>query len=61
MAKNYTLVDDTKRLPWLTAVVFSDVHGLTPQLTTDESLELVFDVASSQLDVEVMAEGIRLE
>jgi death-on-curing protein len=60
MAKNHALVDGNKRLAWLSTVVFCDLNGLSPQLTNDEAFQLVYDVASSQLDVEVIAERLRL-
>ena len=61
MAKNHALVDGNKRLAWLSMVVFCDLNGVSPQLTNDEAFQLVYDVASSQLDVGVIAERLRLE
>ena len=61
MAKNHALVDGNKRLAWLSTVVFCDLNGLAPQLTDDEAFQLVYDVASSRLDVEVIARRLRLE
>ena len=61
IAKNHALVDGNKRLAWLSTVVFCDLNGLSPQLTDDEAFQLVYDVASSQLDVGVIAERLRLE
>jgi death on curing protein len=61
MAKNHALVDGNKRLAWLSTVVFCDLNGRSPQLTDDEAFQLVYDVASSQLDVNVIAERLRLE
>ena len=60
MTKNHALVDGNKRLAWLSTVVFCDLNGFSPQLTNDEAFQLVYDVASSQLDVEVIAERLRL-
>ena len=61
MTKNHALVDGNKRLAWLSTVVFCDLNGLSPQLTDDEGFLLVCDIASSQLDVGVIAERLRLE
>ncbi|MHB8335549.1 MAG: type II toxin-antitoxin system death-on-curing family toxin [Acidimicrobiales bacterium] len=61
MAKNHALVDGNKRLAWLSTVVFCDLNGLSPQLTDDEAFQLVYDIASFQLDVVVIAERLCLE
>ncbi len=61
MTKNHALVDGNKRLAWLSTVVFCDLNWIAPQLTDDEAFELVYDVASSQLDVEVIVGRLRLE
>ncbi|NNN14463.1 MAG: alcohol dehydrogenase [Acidimicrobiaceae bacterium] len=61
MSKNHTLVDGNKRIAWLSTVVFCDLNGMAPQLTDDEAFQLVYDVASSRLDVEVIAGRLYLE
>jgi death-on-curing protein len=61
MTKNHALVDGNKRLAWLSTVVFCDLNGLASQLTDDQAFQLVYDIASSQLDVSVIAERLRLE
>ena len=61
MTKNHALGDGNKRLAWLSTVVFCDLNGIAPQLTDDEAFQLVYDVASSRLDVEVIAGRLRLE
>ena len=61
MTKNHALVDGNKRLAWLSTVVFCDLNGRGPQLTDDEAFQLVYDVANSPLDVEVIAGRLRLE
>lgn len=61
MVKNHALVDGNKRLAWLSTVVFCDLNGLAPQLTDDEAFQLVYDAASSRLDIEVIARRLRLE
>ena len=61
MSKNFALVNGNKRLAWLSTVVFCDLNGIAPQLTDDEAFQLVYDVASSRLDVEVIAGRLGLE
>ena len=61
MTKNHALVDGNKRLAWLSTVVFCDLNGIAPQLTDDEAFQLVYDVARSRLDVEVIAGRLPLE
>ncbi len=61
MSKNHSLVDGNKRLAWLSTVVFCDLNGKAPQLTDDEAFQLVYDVARSRLDVEVIAGRLCLE
>ncbi len=55
IAKNHALVDGNKRLAWLSTVVLCDLNAMAPQLTDDEAFQLVYDVANSRLDVEVIA------
>ena len=55
IAKNHALVDGNKRLAWLSTVVLCDLNAMAPQLTDDEAFQLVYDVAGSRLDVEVIA------
>ncbi|MHB1208511.1 MAG: type II toxin-antitoxin system death-on-curing family toxin [Acidimicrobiales bacterium] len=61
MAKNHALVDGNKRLAWLSTVVFCDMNDLSPQLTDDEAFQLVYDIASSQLEVAEIGERLHLE
>ncbi len=61
MSKNHALVDGNQRLAWLSTVVFCDLNGKAPQLTDDEAFQLVYDVARSRLDVEVIAGRLCLE
>ena len=61
MSKNHALVDGNKRLAWLSTVVFCDLNGFAPHLSNDEAFQLVWDVASSELDVAVIAERLRLD
>ena len=60
MTKNHALVDGNKRLAWLSTVVFCDLNGFAPRLTDDEAFQLVWDIASSELDVAWIAERLRL-
>lgn len=60
LTKNHALVDGNKRLAWLCTVVFSDLSGHQPDLTDDEAFQLVWDVASTELDVAEIAERLRL-
>lgn len=61
MTKNHALVDGNKRLAWLSTVVFCDLNGLTPHLNDAEAFQLVWDVASSEMDVAAIAERFRLD
>ena len=60
LTKNHALVDGNKRLAWLCTVVFCDLSGHQPDLTDDEAFQLVWDVASTELDVAEIAERLRL-
>jgi len=61
MTKNHALVDGNKRLAWLSTVVFCDLNGFAPRLTDDEAFQLVWDIASSEVDVALIAERLRLD
>jgi death-on-curing protein len=61
MTKNHALADGNKRLAWLSTVVFSDLNGLTPHLNDDEAFQLVWDVASSEMDIATIAERLHLD
>lgn len=58
MTKNHALVDGNKRLAWLSTVVFCDLNGCVPQLTDDEAFQLVWDVASSEMDLASIADRL---
>jgi death-on-curing protein len=60
LTKNHALVDGNKRIAWLSTVVFCDLNGRAPQLTDDEAFQLVWDIASSQMDLETIAVRLRL-
>jgi death-on-curing protein len=61
MAKNHALVDGNKRLAWLCTVVFCDLNGMTPHISDDDAFQLVWDIASSEMDLEEIAARLRLE
>ena len=60
MTKNHALVDGNKRLAWLSTVVFCNLNGFAPRLTDDEAFQLVWEIASSELDVALIAKRLRL-
>jgi len=60
LTKNHALVDGNKRIAWLCAVVFCDLNGVAPSLSDDEAFQLVWDVASSQMELDAIAERLRL-
>jgi death-on-curing protein len=60
MANNHALVDGTKRVAWLSTVVFCDLNGAAPQLSDAEAFQLVWDIASSNMDVVAIAERLQL-
>jgi len=60
VTKNHALVDGNKRIGWLCVAVFCDVNGTSVDLTDDEAFQLVWDVASSSIDVPAIAERLRL-
>lgn len=60
LVKNHALVDGNKRLGWLATVVFCDLNGAAPVLSDDEVFQLVQDVASTNLDLEHIAERLQI-
>ncbi len=60
LTKNHALVDGNKRLGWLCTVVFCDINGHRPDLTDGEAFQLVWDVASTNMDVAEIAERLHL-
>ena len=61
MTKNHAFVDGNKRLAWLSTVVFCDLNGSASHLTDDEAFRLVWDIASSDMDVASIAKRLRLD
>ncbi|MDN5767005.1 MAG: type II toxin-antitoxin system death-on-curing family toxin [Humibacillus sp.] len=60
IAGNHALVDGNKRLAWLSTVVFLDLNGYEPALSSDEAFDLVMDVASGLHEVETIAKRLCL-
>jgi death-on-curing protein len=60
MTKNHALVDGNKRLAWLSTVVFCDLNGFSPELSDDEAFGLVWEIASSSLEIVTIAKRLRL-
>jgi death-on-curing protein len=60
ITNNHALVDGNKRLAWLATTVFLDLNGLAPDLSDDEAFDLVWEVASTTLDVGSIASKLRL-
>jgi death on curing protein len=57
---NHALVDGNKRLGWLATVVFLDLNACEPKLTDDEAFQLVMDVAAGSVELEEIAERLRV-
>jgi death-on-curing protein len=60
VTNNHALVDGNKRIGWLCVVVFCDVNGFSVDLSDDNAFQLVWDVASTAIDVRQIAERLRL-
>jgi death-on-curing protein len=60
LTKNHALVDGNKRIAWLCTVVFCDLNGVAPSLSDDEGFQLVWDVASTQMELDEIAGRLRL-
>jgi death-on-curing protein len=60
LTKNHALVDGNKRIAWLCTVVFCDLNGVAPSLSDDEAFQLVWDVASTQMELDTIAERLRI-
>jgi death on curing protein len=54
------LVDGNKRLAWLATTVFLDLNCFVPELTDDEAFGLVWEIASTALDVDAIALRLRV-
>jgi death-on-curing protein len=60
ITNNHALVDGNKRLAWLATTVFLDLNGLAPELSDDEAFELVWEIASTSLDVGAIASKLEV-
>jgi death-on-curing protein len=60
ITNNHALIDGNKRLAWLATTVFLDLNGLAPDLSYDEAFDLVWEIASTSVDVEVIAAKLRV-
>lgn len=60
IGNNHALVDGNKRLAWLATTVFLDLNGLAPDLTDEEAFALVWEIASTALDVDAIARKLRV-
>ena len=60
VTNNHALVDGNKRLGWLCTVVFCDLNGFSLDLSCEEAFRVVWDVASSSIGVDTIAERLRL-
>ena len=60
VAGNHALVDGNKRLARLACVVLLDIDGAEPGLNDDEAFALVMDVAGTHLDVDTVADRLRV-
>jgi death-on-curing protein len=57
---NHPLVDGNKRLGWLSTAVFLEINGvLATGASNDDVVDLVMAVATSRLDLEVIARKLR--
>ncbi|MGA2837313.1 MAG: Fic family protein [Acidimicrobiales bacterium] len=60
ITNNHALVEGDKRLAWLAATVFLDLNGLAPDLSDGEAFDLVWEIASTSIDVEAIATKLRV-
>jgi len=60
LTKNHALVDGHKRVAWLRTVVFFDLSNYASSLTDNEAFDLVREIASSRMEVAMIAKRLRL-
>lgn len=60
LAGSHPLVDGNKRLAWAATVVFVGLNRHDPSLSEDETFELVWSVASGELDLADIATRLAL-
>ncbi len=61
LTKNHSLVDGNRRVAWLATVVFCDISGCDVTLTETDAFNLVWAIASSDVDLEQIAQRLCLE
>lgn len=61
MTKNHALVDGNKRTAWLSTTMFCDLNGLESSLGDDDAIQLLRDIASSEIDdIHTIADRLQL-
>jgi death on curing protein len=55
LIKNHSLIDGNKRLSFVATNIFFLVNGYRLEMSTDESYQLVLDIASGDVDLEIIA------
>ena len=60
LARNHPLVDGNKRLSWLAVVVFLDLSDYEVTLSDEEALQLVMDVACSDIELEEVVRRLQV-
>lgn len=58
VALNHPLPDGNKRLAWITALMFLDINGASLQVSDDEAVATVLDVAAGKLNEQQLTEWI---
>ena len=59
LVRNHALIDGSKRLGCLAAIVFLDINGLHVDAPDDDAYDLVIAVASGQADLRETADALR--
>jgi death on curing protein len=60
LTNNHALIDANTWLAWLATVVFCDLNGSPPEPSDDEALQVVWDIASSDVDGAGIASRLNL-
>jgi death-on-curing protein len=55
LIKNHSLIDGNKRLSFVATNIFFLVNGYRLELSIDEGYQLVLDIASGDVDLEIIA------
>ena len=61
LTKNPPLVDGNKRLAWLATTVFLYVNGYDSAASDDVAFDLMWELAGGSLELEVIAERLRVK